>query len=334
MSKTPISILQEMMVKKQIVPDYQLIHDGGGTHINTFVYKVTCDGLTANGTGRSKKDAKHQAAKAMLQTIAAHRGYPQLPASPAQSPLRTPLIPTVPEVERLPPNLPFVNAIGVLKEICIENNLQEPEYVLISNTGPPHAKIFTIQCIVATFKEIGVAKTKKQAKQEAAKKMLDKITDLVDFDLSHLEVEEKKAKIEESNANAKHHFKMLTKTFVKKVNLGTKISQYHMMLKNSFTPEVYNDIIQKLEAVIPQDHSNISVEYVENLMSNFKELLSTIELDISIFYLDTISPDDYCVGMKINTTPEITAIANGQTEAQAAFYTILKVINTMILLLK
>lgn len=121
MSKTPVSILQEMMVKNLSIPAYELIHDGGGSHINTFTYRVTCDGLTATGTGRSKKDAKHEAAKAMLETIAEHRGYLQLPASPAQSPVRTPLPPVVPEVQRIPPDVPFVNAVGALQVSNVYN---------------------------------------------------------------------------------------------------------------------------------------------------------------------------------------------------------------------
>lgn len=115
MSKTPVSILQEMMVKNKITPNYELIHDGGGSHMNVFAYQVKCDDLIASGIGRSKKDAKHEAAKAMLETIATKRGYLQLPASPAQSPIRTPLLPIIPEISRIPPDIPFVNAVGALQ---------------------------------------------------------------------------------------------------------------------------------------------------------------------------------------------------------------------------
>lgn len=117
MSKTPVSILQEMMVKMQMIPNYELIHDGGGTHMNTFTYRVTCEGLIATGTGRSKKDAKHEAAKAMLEKIAVHRAYPQLPASPLQSPVKQSTPSSVPASPRIPPNEPFVNAIGALQVI-------------------------------------------------------------------------------------------------------------------------------------------------------------------------------------------------------------------------
>ncbi|KAG7203463.1 hypothetical protein KM043_013525 [Ampulex compressa] len=129
--------------------------------------------------GRCKKDAKHEAAKAMLETIVVHRGYLPLPPSPAQSPVRTPLPEAIPAPPRARGSMSFINAIGALKDVCCENNLQEPEYIPISDVGPPHARVFTIQCVVATFKEEGIATTKKQAKHDAAKKMLDRINDLV-----------------------------------------------------------------------------------------------------------------------------------------------------------
>lgn len=119
MNKTPVSILQEMMVKQGMTPDYELIYDGGGSHVNTFTYQVTCDGLKATGTGRCKKDAKHEAAKAMLTEIAAHRNYPQLPpaSNPTDSPSRSPFrsIPVAPKQS----NAPFVNAIGELQVGCL-----------------------------------------------------------------------------------------------------------------------------------------------------------------------------------------------------------------------
>jgi dsRNA-specific ribonuclease len=39
-SKTPVSILQEMCIRKGNPPQYELIHDGGGSHEALFKYKV------------------------------------------------------------------------------------------------------------------------------------------------------------------------------------------------------------------------------------------------------------------------------------------------------
>lgn len=339
MNKTPVSILQEMMVKKQTVPNYELIHNGGGTHINVFTYQVSCDGLTATGTGRSKKDAKHEAAQAMLKAIAAHRGYPQLPASPAQSPLRTPLPPTVPEVQRIPPNVPFVNAIGALQDLCAENNLQEPEYVQINDVGPPHAKIFTIQCTVATFKEVGKAGTKKQAKQDAAKKMLHKITDLVadlkDASCSCLESEDDKNKEELSNDTIKARYVSLTKLpNQKKINLGFKLSEYHIKIKNCIVDEARNETIKKLQSLIPTDHTNISEELIEHLLSELKNTLLAVDLNLSVMSLESVNPSTHLVAMKVYTSPDIIQVGLGPTKVEAQFYTLLKLINSMILLLE
>lgn len=113
--KTPVSILQEMMVKKGTNLNYDLIHNGGGSHQNIFTYQVSCIGLTATGTGRCKKDAKHEAAKAMLEAIAKHTCLPQLPASPCESPIRTPVPMTVPVPPKSPANVPFRNTIGELQ---------------------------------------------------------------------------------------------------------------------------------------------------------------------------------------------------------------------------
>lgn len=113
--KTPVSMLQEMMVKKGTAPSYELIHNGGGTHQNIFTYQVSCEGLTATGTGRCKKDAKHEAAQAMLETIAKHIALPQLPATPCDSPVRTPLPMTLPVCPKSPAHVPFRNAIGELQ---------------------------------------------------------------------------------------------------------------------------------------------------------------------------------------------------------------------------
>lgn len=113
--KTPVSMLQEMMQKKGSPPAYELIHNGGGTHQNIFTYKVSCNGLSATGTGRNKKDAKHEAATAMLETIAKHDALPQLPASPCETPVRTPLPMELPARPKLMVDQPFRNTIGDLQ---------------------------------------------------------------------------------------------------------------------------------------------------------------------------------------------------------------------------
>jgi hypothetical protein len=40
-SKTPVSILQEMCIRKGRPPQYELVHDGGLTHEALFKFKVS-----------------------------------------------------------------------------------------------------------------------------------------------------------------------------------------------------------------------------------------------------------------------------------------------------
>jgi len=49
-SKTPVSILQEMCIRKGDVPQYELIHDGGGSHEALFKYRV----VVGESSGRLK----------------------------------------------------------------------------------------------------------------------------------------------------------------------------------------------------------------------------------------------------------------------------------------
>lgn len=64
--KTPVSVLQELCVKHNHgAPFYEELADGSDEE-KTFSYMVQAFGQTAQGTGRSKKEAKHEAAVNIL----------------------------------------------------------------------------------------------------------------------------------------------------------------------------------------------------------------------------------------------------------------------------
>ncbi|EZA60759.1 hypothetical protein DMN91_001820 [Ooceraea biroi] len=337
MNKTPVSILQEMMVKQGMIPDYELIHDGGGRHLNTFTYQVTCDGLIASGTGRCKKDAKHEAAKAMLTEIAVHRNYPQLPAasapeSPSKSPFHTTPLP--PKMRAV--NAPFFNAIGELQDLCADNNLEEPIYIPISDVGPPHARIFTIRCKVSSFTEDGVSTTKKQAKHEAARKMIDKIQELVDGlnDTSANENELLSVETDhtEANENAKRYYQSIKP---KKINLGIKLSEYHVKWKDSLEIDKRNEILKELDCII--ENSNKSERHVTNeLITEILFMLETLltDLNITINMRNLNANNHYFMkAIQLDTCPVITHIGAGATEQLASWQAILLMINSIKLLL-
>uniref|UniRef100_T1GW90 DRBM domain-containing protein n=1 Tax=Megaselia scalaris TaxID=36166 RepID=T1GW90_MEGSC len=71
--KTPVSILQELLSRRGITPNYELVQIEGAIHEPTFRYRVSFNdkeiSLTAMGSGRSKKEAKHAAAKALIDKL-------------------------------------------------------------------------------------------------------------------------------------------------------------------------------------------------------------------------------------------------------------------------
>lgn len=47
-SKTPVSSLQEMLLRSNITPEYELIYNGVGTHDPIFKYQLTAGSVTGN----------------------------------------------------------------------------------------------------------------------------------------------------------------------------------------------------------------------------------------------------------------------------------------------
>ncbi|XP_043482710.1 RISC-loading complex subunit tarbp2-like isoform X2 [Leptopilina heterotoma] len=339
MNKTPVSILQEMMTKKKCVPNYELIHDGGGTHDNTFTYQVSCDGFVAIGTGRCKKDAKHEAAKEMLETIAAHRAYPQLQESPAPSPARRPLLTEPPISPKRSTNMPFLNAIGALSQLCVDNNLQAPEYEEVDDIGPPHARVFTISCLVSSFKEEGVATTKKQAKHEAARRMLEKIQIVVEDlnDSGEIDIRNDEAKLKENDANtmAIERYSTLTKLPQKKVNLGVKLDDYHRHLKKSYDDDTRLEILKQLSSfdeLIRSSSCDITEDFLSELKVKFIDFLKPLYLTYYSSKLDTKTKNNCAVVVEISTNPDIVGIGIADFEHQAERNAINQVINNLIFL--
>lgn len=64
MNKSPINLLQELLIKEGYTPKYSLSIDG-----TDFKYEVTCKNLSTIGIGVNKKEAKHNAALNMLSLL-------------------------------------------------------------------------------------------------------------------------------------------------------------------------------------------------------------------------------------------------------------------------
>ncbi|PSN52118.1 hypothetical protein C0J52_04314 [Blattella germanica] len=121
-NKTPISLLQEWLSHLGKKPNYELLQEGiGGNNCNThfFCFRVSVGEVSAIGYGRSKKEAKHAAARSLLN---------------------------------MSPETEFYNPVGKLQEICTARHWAHPIYMLVSEQGPPHDRLFAISVEVQTIK--------------------------------------------------------------------------------------------------------------------------------------------------------------------------------------
>ncbi|CAG0888115.1 unnamed protein product [Cyprideis torosa] len=164
--KTPVSLLQELCVRRHLTPVYDLVQVEGSVHEPSFQYRVTVGELQEYGQGPSKKKAKHAAAKAILDKL-----WKDQP----------------PEIKNLleqklmeGTNASYDdgvagNPVGRLQEFCMGRRWTPPLYEVRSEEGLPHERMFLIECRVNNFVETGAGKSKKVAKRVAAAKLLEKL---------------------------------------------------------------------------------------------------------------------------------------------------------------
>ncbi|XP_075237127.1 protein Loquacious-like isoform X4 [Lycorma delicatula] len=168
-SKTPVSVLQELLSRRGTTPKYELVQVEGAIHEPTFRYRVTVADVVAMGTGRSKKEAKHTAAKAVLDRLI---GINENELNCTSDSLLSNRMMS-PYDDKI-----GGNPIGLVQELCMSRRWPPPSYETEHEEGLPHERQFTIACIVYKYKEVGTGKSKKLAKRQAANKMWLRLKDM------------------------------------------------------------------------------------------------------------------------------------------------------------
>lgn len=164
-TKTPAMVLTELSIKRgHAAPKFDLIYSNLQGHDNEFTYQVEVEGVMGTGTGKSKKEAKHLAAYNALEGLkAVGICYPDTSSTDPD------------KMTELPsPKRNAVNCMSTLADLCAEYKLPEPDYIPLSEVGPPHCREFSYECHVGEIRTRATSGTKKQARQIAAQDMLMK----------------------------------------------------------------------------------------------------------------------------------------------------------------
>ena len=69
------------------------------------------------------------------------------------------------------------NPIGSLQEMCMTHHWPPPKYTMEGEEGLPHERQFTIICNILKYRQVGLGKSKKLAKRQAAFKMWQSLQD-------------------------------------------------------------------------------------------------------------------------------------------------------------
>lgn len=128
------------------------------------------------GVGRSKKEAKHAAAKALIDKLIGVN-MAEYQQNKSLGPAQTSIIASAnsSSVSGFDEKNQLGNPIGVLQEFCMSRHWPPPSYEVEIEVGLPHERLFTIACIVLKYREVGTGKSKKIAKRQAAQKMWERL---------------------------------------------------------------------------------------------------------------------------------------------------------------
>lgn len=261
-SKTPVSSLQEILLRSNITPEYELVYNGVGTHDPIFKYKLTAGSCTVIGSGKSKKEAKHDAASTFLSRMKYFNALTENGTTQPQDNIEL----TSPYSGALKENV-----VGMLNDLCILNNLPMPEYVPLKEEGPPHARMFTFQCRLSSIVETAVSRTKKQAKHMVSQQMINRLSEILGDKL--VPVPDKSTDIDDDDdLGPTVPLVPLENTRKSRYNWGLKLSLYHYKLADdSINFPLRIDIGEELkdkslEWVDQQtDHENILDRLLEEL---------------------------------------------------------------------
>nr|CAH8848904.1 unnamed protein product [Trichobilharzia regenti] len=186
--RTPISILQEVCVKKGITPIYELVSSEGPIHEPLYVFLCTAGPFSATSRGASKKRAKHQASYLILLKMLNSRLLTESEKCnlrdihiAAANILGSDFMDTLDdaELDGIPSKIKQQeegNFVGRLQELCQKNIWPPPSYEFL-DVAPclPSGNEYSCKVRLWKWTHTGFGNSKKSAKRRAAYGLLNNI---------------------------------------------------------------------------------------------------------------------------------------------------------------
>ncbi|XP_050451955.1 RISC-loading complex subunit TARBP2-like isoform X2 [Cataglyphis hispanica] len=354
MAKSPISILQELSIKEGYVPIYDFIGVKTDGIYNQFVCKVKCKEFSTEGVGYSKKDAKHNAAKNMLLLLPKKNEISILSPIANTIQISTPKIcePSSPRIQTLSsPN--HVNYVGLLQEFCVQQKLMTKDilYEVVDESGPPHMRIFTIEVSVGSIREKGSAQCKKIAKQEAAKKLLQRLhPDIIDkflkgnkndtnckvlediiqklgVEISECIISKPELPVASLSKKAQMLYTKCTNKEFKVTRQDFLLKDLHDLFKKTYSNKISRNMKKKMQIVrdIYTNHADI----IEEVM---QDIVKALEVKIEKTILPSLTKN-YIISLRLSSNPIITQFGMDETKDKAEIQAKYNVIVTVLTLL-
>ncbi|KYN08989.1 Double-stranded RNA-binding protein Staufen like protein 2 [Trachymyrmex cornetzi] len=352
MAKSEINLLQELSIKQGFMPIYNF-SEKDINYKKQFICSVACKELITQGTGSTKKEAKHNAARNMLSLLATNR---KIPLSVVTSQVVTsPIVTNIPQnpekVCNTSSSVPFPkeynsneqftvehNYIGMLQEFCQQKKIstKDIQYELIYDEGLPHIKTFTVKVSLGSLCERGTGQCKKSAKQEAAKKMLlhlnpniiaNKNMDTHKNDIYDKETLENNIRelVEKLSENAKSIYLKYTKRtniIDQEINPLT-IKDFHMLFEKNYSNKITYSMKQKMQIILDKYRED------PHLMHEIRRDIEQV-LKITIQQVTACSKSqNYLICLRLLSNPCITQFGIGENKMVAecrAMYNLMRAI--------